>query len=85
MKPDTLTHLRQELEEALTPSYLEIVDESSQHIGHAGARQGGHYKVIIASPCFEGLSIIACHRKIYEVLDPLSDRGIHALSIQIKR
>jgi BolA protein len=71
------------LQEAFQSSYLEVIDNSAKHIGHAGAKQGGHYQVIIVSAAFEGKKPIDRHRMIYEALKPLQG-SIHALAIQAK-
>ena len=82
---DTVGYIRQRLSEALTPDYLEIVDESEQHRGHPGVAQGGgHYRVIIVSPRFEGESHLARHRLVYAALGDAMRREIHALSIQAR-
>lgn len=69
---------------ALQPSHLEVIDESDQHIGHAGHQGGGrHFLVIIHANCLGGLSRIAAHRKIYELFDDLMPDQIHALRIKV--
>ena len=44
--------------EVLQPSSLDLVDESSQHAGHSGWREGGgtHWRLAIVSPRFAGTS-----------------------------
>ena len=49
-----MARIRAALTQALTPSALELIDDSNLHAGHAGARQGGHYTLRIASPAFAG-------------------------------
>ena len=72
------------LQQALSPTVLQVIDDSDQHIGHAGAKSGaGHFTVIIASPQFADLSRVACHRLINQALRDLFTSEIHALSIQI--
>ncbi len=71
------------LREKFHPQYLEVIDDSAKHAGHAGAKEGGHYQVIIESSVFEGIKLIDRHRMIYEALKPLKSQ-IHALSIQAK-
>jgi BolA protein len=61
---------------------LEVRDDSAHHAGHAGAREGGHYHLRIASPRFAGLPPVARHRLIYSALGPLAALGVHALSIE---
>ena len=68
---------------ALDPASLEIIDESHQHAGHAGSREGGgHYLLRIVSPQFIGKSTITRHRMIYFALGAMMKREIHALNIQ---
>jgi BolA protein len=69
------------LREALQPTTLVVTDDSDQHIGHAGAREGRHFSVSIVSPRFIGLSRVKRHRLVYDALHLLIPRGIHALAI----
>ncbi|MCX8087152.1 MAG: BolA family transcriptional regulator [Rhodocyclaceae bacterium] len=68
----------------LEPISLEIRDESDQHAGHAGARQGGHYAVTIVAACFANLPTVRRHRLVYDAVGDLMQNGIHALSIVAK-
>ena len=70
------------LTKAFKPSFLQVVDESHKHAGHAGALQGGHYQVIIASEAFKGKKLLESHRMIYQALEPVKS-SIHALSIKM--
>ena len=74
------------LEEALSPSKLEIIDESERHRGHAGYQEGGqsHFRVKIAAPAFDGMSRIARHRAVHDALGPDLVGRIHALAIKIE-
>lgn len=74
-----LLHTR--LQQALQPELLEIRDDSALHVGHAGAREGGHFHVLIRSHKFRGLAPLARHRLVYAAAGDLIGRGIHALSI----
>ena len=65
----------------LEPESVELVDESSEHVGHPGAKGGGHYRLTIISEKFEGQSRIARHRLIYAALGDLVGASIHALAI----
>jgi BolA protein len=68
----------------LDPTHIDIEDESHMHAGHAGAREGGHYKLSIVSPRFAGLSTMQRHRLVYDAVGDLKAAGIHALSIKAK-
>ncbi len=68
---------------SLAPLAMELVDESAQHAGHAGARPGGntHWRLSIISKEFEGKSSVARHRMVYQALGELMQHPIHALNI----
>lgn len=67
---------------ALTPTEIEIIDDSHLHAGHAGAQGGArHYSVRIISTQFEGLSTLARHRLVYDCVRDLMPHPIHALAI----
>jgi BolA protein len=75
--------IRERLQAALSPTRLEVIDDSHHHVGHEGARDGrGHYTVRIASPAFAGMTPLARHRAVYDALGTLMQTDIHALSIQ---
>lgn len=72
------------LTQALSPTLLDIIDESEKHIGHAGAQNGaGHYALIMSSPYFKPNTQIDNHRMIYKALETLIPKEIHALKIKI--
>lgn len=82
----TADALRARLEQQLAPTELEVLDESWQHEGHAGADGTGfgtHFRVRIASPNFAGLAKVAQHRLVYDALRDFTARGLHALAIEI--
>lgn len=71
--------------QALNPTHFEIIDESHLHAGHASAKDGAsHFRLIIASDQFEGLTTLAKHRLIYEHVQDLIPHPIHALAIELK-
>jgi len=76
--------IRSRLEAALAPAALEVEDQSSAHVGHAGARPEGetHFRVRVVAGRFEGLSRVARQREVYAALDDLMNNPIHALSIE---
>ena len=70
-----------ELLQPLQPQLIEIIDDSALHAGHAGAREGGHYRLTIVSALFENRKTMERHRMVHAALAPLMPNGIHALSI----
>lgn len=68
----------------LNPTKIEIEDEGHLHVGHAGAKSGGHFKLFIVSESFNDLSQIDRHKLIYNTLNELMKTEIHALSISAK-
>ncbi len=74
------------LTQHLTPSRIEVVDDSASHAGHAGAASGGqtHYSVLIVSDRFTGLSRVARHRLVTGALAPEFEGGLHALSLTLR-
>lgn len=65
----------------LKPINLEIQDDSALHAGHKGNGGGGHFTLTIKSSTFNGLSQVARHRHIYQLLAEYIPSKIHALSI----
>jgi stress-induced morphogen len=46
---------------------------------------GDHFQVMVASPRFDGLSLVEQHRLVYDALArPLADGTIHELRIRTK-
>ncbi|MBP9061444.1 MAG: BolA family transcriptional regulator [Rhodoferax sp.] len=81
----TAQQLDQRLRETLQPTLLEVLDESYQHNGHAGANGTGfgtHFRVRITSPLFTGKSPVARHRLVYDALQDFMAQGLHALAIE---
>jgi len=67
----------------LEPETLEVFDDSHEHAGHAGAKDGGgHFQLVIVSREFAGKAAVARHRLVYDALSDLIPRQIHALAIR---
>lgn len=73
------------LSAALTPTMLEVIDDSHQHNGHAGHRGDdaeSHFTVKISAASFARQSRIARQRAVYAALgDLVAPDRIHALRI----
>lgn len=75
--------LREKLMIALEPTRLDIVNESELHAGHRSSPDTGesHFRILIVSPHFTGVSRVGRHRMVNEAIaDELSGR-IHALAL----
>jgi BolA protein len=80
---DRSQRLEARLRATLQPLTLEIIDDSHQHAGHAGAADGrGHYTVLIVAERFAGVPVVRRHRLVYEAVGDMMTSDIHALSIQ---
>ena len=78
--------ITRKLTEAFAPQELRVIDESHQHQGHGGWREGGetHFRVNIVSEAFAGKSRLERHRLVNAALaQELADR-VHALAIAAK-
>ena len=71
------------LRDGLDAVHVEVADESHLHAGHAGAREsgGGHFRAVIVSERFEGLSRVAAQRVVFGVLGELMSSEIHAFAM----
>lgn len=85
MTAERVEMIRERLTNCLQPTELDIVDESARHAGHAGAASGGgHFIVTIVASAFQDKTLIQRHRLVYDAVDDIMHREIHALSIQAK-
>jgi len=80
----TAAEIHNRLQAVLAPTALQVNDDSHLHAGHAGAREGRHFSVVLSSPRFIGLSRVARHRLVYDSLGSLAEQGVHALAIVAK-
>ena len=76
--------IRSKLEQAFSPTRLEIVDESERHRGHAGHREGGesHFDVVLEAQVFPGLSRLERQRMVNRALAEELAGPVHALSVK---
>jgi len=90
----TSQDLEHKLKVDLAPNFLEVLDESANHAGHAGVHEmqkngaaqgigGTHFRIKIASPKFSGLTRVAKHRMVYSSLQDFIDTGVHAIAIEL--
>jgi BolA protein len=84
MTAERISRIRAALEHELAPLQLDIADDSAKHAGHAGAREGGHFRVRVVSGAFRGKSAIERHRLVFAAVGGLMGRDIHALNIDAR-
>ncbi len=85
MSDVTATALHERLEQALKPLRLEVIDESADHMGHAGSDgrgHGTHFRVRIDLSALAPTSRVARHRLVYDALRFEMANGVHALAIE---
>jgi len=78
------TRIRERLMIALEPTRLDVVNESHLHAGHRSAPGTGesHFRVLVVSARFDGLSRVARHRLVNDALADELKHGVHALAIK---
>ena len=78
--------IAERLRAELHPVHLAVEDESAQHAGHSGWREGGetHFRLDIVSDAFAGKSRVERHRLVNGLLADAFARGLHALAIRAR-
>ena len=78
------TEMLRRLNSALSPSRLELTDDSEKHRGHGGYNPEGesHFTLEIESDAFAGKSRVERQRMVYKALGDLMHERVHALSIR---
>ncbi len=76
-------HMQQQIDarlrEGFEITHLVIINESHDHNVPAGSET--HFKVVIVSPAFEGLSLVRRHQAVYAQLQAQLAGGVHALAL----
>ena len=72
------------LHSTLSPTAVELIDDSEQHRGHGGYNPAGesHFTLKIESAAFAGKNRVERQRMIYAALGDLMEARVHALSIR---
>lgn len=78
--------IHEKLSAALQPSHIEVIDESEDHRGHGGWREGGetHFRVVMTAARFEGMSRVNRQREINKLLAEELATTVHALAMELK-
>lgn len=80
---ETKKLIENKLNSNLTPSFLQVENESHLHKNHQSSPKNGqsHFSVTIVSSCFQEKTLLERHKMIYSSLDDLMKTNIHALRI----
>jgi BolA protein len=78
--------LKDILQKTFDCQILKIINESDLHQGHAGSPGTGqsHFRVEIVSKDFANLSRVQRHQMVNQAVSHLFDKGLHALSLDLK-
>jgi len=72
--------IENKLQQALQPLHMQVINESHQH---AGPATESHFKVVLVTAAFEGVSRIQRHRQVNQYLSQELQQGLHALSLKL--
>ena len=77
--------IKEKLSEKFEVDQLDVIDESESHRGHAGFQQDGesHFRVLLVSADFKGLSRIARHRAVHDAVGKELLAEVHALALDL--
>jgi BolA protein len=80
------TEMLRRLNSALSPTRIELTDDSEKHRGHAGYNPAGesHFTLEIESEAFAGRSRVERQRMVYKALGDLMQDRVHALQIKAR-
>lgn len=78
--------IEKKLKEAFRPEALEVIDESEQHRGHGGWREGGetHFRVKMRAAAFADMNRVARSRAVHAALKAELEGPVHALALELE-
>ena len=71
--------LTERLQQAFSPVYLDVINESRNHRGPADAET--HFKCVIVADCFVGKRQVQRHQSVYALVNDEIQKGLHALAL----
>ncbi len=74
--------IESKMKESLEAVFVDVVDESWKHAGHAAATGGGHYILRVASEKFEGVSLVNRNRIVFDILKEEMKEDIHGFIVK---
>ena len=80
------TEMLRRLNLALSPTHVDLTDDSEEHRGHGGYNRSGesHFTLEIESQAFAGKSRVERQRMVYHALGDLMKERVHALQIRAR-
>ena len=77
--------MRHRLQASFAPVRLEVMDESEEHRGHGGWREGGgtHWRIRMEAPGLAAMTRVQRHRAVHAALGPELIGRIHALALEV--
>ena len=72
------------LQDAFSPTRLEVINDSASHAGHSGDDGSGesHFTVVIEAPVFADKSRLDRQRMVNKALGDIPGQRVHALAIK---
>jgi BolA protein len=78
------TEMEQRLRAALAPTRLEVINDTAQHLGHAGDDGSGesHFTIVIEADGFAGVSRLERQRMVNRALGDIPGSRVHAVAVR---
>lgn len=70
--------IQNRIHESLSPTHLDIVNESRMHGGSAETQS--HFKIVVVSESFQGQKLLARHRQVQHLLSDIISQ-VRAISL----
>ena len=74
--------IKSRLKKTIAIDHLTIMDDTGKHLRHQHYDGGRHFKIIIVSSTFEGVSLLDRHKLVYLALDGMIKNEIHAIGLK---
>jgi BolA family transcriptional regulator, general stress-responsive regulator len=86
LKGPMASEIETRLKAALSPTRLNVINDSASHSGHSGDDGTGesHFTVEIESAAFAGVARLERQRMVNRALGDLPGQKVHALAIKAK-
>ena len=74
--------IKSRLKKTIAIDHLTIMDDTGKHLQHQHYDGGRHFKIIIVSSTFEGVSLLDRHKLVYQALNGMIKNDIHAIGLK---